>query len=182
MHDLYTKLSPDAAAAVTQIILRDLRPILYPVQEIHYSSALLDYNTKSLTTISLWDFMKYWDPTGRLGKAFRLLGSLESAAESFENPEIKLAPQIGHLIAVNLFLSVSTRPIHLFSHLWCCRYQNVSRAKAAPTLSSFLSVPTRFGPKRNTTENALRFMSRLSTRRRLTRGSPSLAKARETRL
>ena len=103
LHELYTKLSPNAAAAVTQIILRDLRPILYPVQEIHYSSALLDYNTKSLTTISLWDFMKYWDPTGRLGKAYRLLGTLESAAESFENPEIKLAPQIGHLITVSLF-------------------------------------------------------------------------------
>lgn len=99
--DLYHNLSPDGAAAITQIVLRDLRPVLYPLKETHYSASLLQYNIKSIAMITLNDLMNTWDPTGRLSKAYKLHGSLELASEHFENPGVELLPQVGSPIAVS---------------------------------------------------------------------------------
>ncbi|KAK7679443.1 hypothetical protein QCA50_017497 [Cerrena zonata] len=100
LQELYCDLSPQAGAVVTQIILRDLRPLLYPLEETHYSASLLQYNTKSITMVTPWDFLKSWDRSGRLLQAYKLHGSLEAATEYLDNPELELVPQIGLPITI----------------------------------------------------------------------------------
>ncbi|GBE86340.1 predicted protein [Sparassis crispa] len=56
---LYTAVTPGEASVLTQIILKDLRPLLYPIPEDagHYTAALLHYNSNSITQLTKWDGM-----------------------------------------------------------------------------------------------------------------------------
>lgn len=97
---LYSNLCPISAGFLTQIILRDLRPLLYPLDETHYSASLLQYNSMSVTMITKEDAMRAWDPSGRMLKAYRLKASFDAAAEALDKPGIELIPQIGYPITI----------------------------------------------------------------------------------
>lgn len=105
-------LSPMGAAIVVQIILKDLRPLLYPLPEAvaeHYTSALLGWksNALQLLTISqavrVWETVMSWDGLTKLWKLrgwaafsafeirateqFDLLKSPEQVYEDSENEQ-----------------------------------------------------------------------------------------------
>ncbi|KAH9840015.1 uncharacterized protein C8Q71DRAFT_745448 [Rhodofomes roseus] len=109
VHALYSRLSSSEACVVTQIILKDLRPLLYPLpeDETHYTALLLQYKSNSLEQLSKFDAMRVWDPSGRMLAAYRVRACLDEAALAFEktvstggagNPP--LAPQIGTPIQI----------------------------------------------------------------------------------
>ncbi|EMD39194.1 hypothetical protein CERSUDRAFT_122630 [Gelatoporia subvermispora B] len=104
---LYARLSPAEAAVVTQIILKDMRPLLYPnaAEARHYSSALLEYNSNAVTPLRRDDAMRKWDPSGRMLRAYRVRGFFEEASLAFEcktdeEAQQYLVPRVGCLIQI----------------------------------------------------------------------------------
>ncbi|KAI0831933.1 hypothetical protein BC628DRAFT_1350625 [Trametes gibbosa] len=84
--ELYATLTPSECAVVTQIILKDLRPILYPIPRSasHYTSALLEYKSNAVSMLSKEAAMHAWDPSGRLSLIFRTRANLEEATLAYE--------------------------------------------------------------------------------------------------
>lgn len=105
---LFRPLSPMDASFLTQIILKDLRPVLYPLYVHHYSSALLDFNTTSVYMLTKEHAMKVWDPTCWMLKAYRVRSTMDEAAASFELPAHQRdanLPQIGTPVQVRTYQS-----------------------------------------------------------------------------
>jgi DNA ligase-4 len=61
---LYKNMPPLDAQFVTQIILKDLRPVLYPLPAMHYTAALKEYNSKSVHMLCKADAVKVWHSVG----------------------------------------------------------------------------------------------------------------------
>ncbi|KAF8909426.1 hypothetical protein CPB84DRAFT_1766114 [Gymnopilus junonius] len=77
---LFRHLSPEDASVLTQVILKDLRPLLYPLTEFHYTTALIKFNTASVRMLTKEHAMNTWDPSKRMSKFYRLRASLTDAA------------------------------------------------------------------------------------------------------
>ena len=83
---IYTSLGPAECAVVTQIILKDLRPLLYPVPRsaAHYTAAFIRFNSNAVTMLTKEAAMHAWDPSGRLGMIYKSRAELDEAAQRFE--------------------------------------------------------------------------------------------------
>ncbi|KAI9464174.1 DNA ligase/mRNA capping enzyme [Boletus coccyginus] len=81
---LYDALPATDAAYLTQIILKDLRPLLYAPPSVMTSHALLAYNTRSKQELTREQFMKEWDPSGYMIKMYKVRAKLDEAAMGFE--------------------------------------------------------------------------------------------------
>ena len=79
MQSLFRRLSLFDAAIVTQIILKDLRPLLYPLTELHYTAALVNFNTTAVTMLTKEHAMRAWDAAGLLPKFFRVRATFDAA-------------------------------------------------------------------------------------------------------
>ena len=84
IRSLYDYLPATDAAYLTQIILKDLRPLLYAPPSAMTSHALLDYNTRSKQVLTREQFMKEWDPSGSMIRMYRVRAKLDEAAMGFE--------------------------------------------------------------------------------------------------
>ncbi|KAF8216343.1 hypothetical protein K438DRAFT_1703159 [Mycena galopus ATCC 62051] len=93
---LYRSLSPLDASFLTQIILKDLRPLLYPTPDAHYSVALKSFNSVSVTQLSKEDAMKAWDPSRQMLYNYHVRAGLDDAAAAFDAGITEtIAPRIG---------------------------------------------------------------------------------------
>jgi len=109
LRDLFRNLSPLEAKFMTQIILRDLRPVLYPVSETHTTGALLHYNTKAVHVLTKWEVMKAWHPA--MPKIYRTRATFDEAAQTVgeliatqkEGKMSTIAPVLGVPIEVSHF-------------------------------------------------------------------------------
>ena len=99
--DLYKPSTPSSASVITQIILKDLRPLLYPLKETRYTAQLLQYNSRAVCMLSKEEAMKVWDSSGRMIQAYRVRASLEEAAAAFEHPDAFVQPEVGVPIPVS---------------------------------------------------------------------------------
>jgi DNA ligase-4 len=79
LRDLYRSLDPVEAKFMTQIILKDLRPVLYPLAETHTTKALLHYKSNATYMLTKWDVMGAWHPS--MCKIYRVRSSLDETAE-----------------------------------------------------------------------------------------------------
>lgn len=106
LRQLYRSLSPSDASFVTQIILKDLRPLLYPLPSDHYTSALTSYNSNSAQPLSVEDAMRIWDVSGQLLKAYRLKPVIDSVTIASEESVNLLGtvPVVGSFIQVIVFV------------------------------------------------------------------------------
>ncbi|KAF8449063.1 DNA ligase/mRNA capping enzyme [Boletus edulis BED1] len=84
LRSLYDSLPATDAAYLTQIILKDLRPLLYPPPSAMTSHVLLAYNTRSKQVLTREQFMKAWDPSGSMIKMYKVRAKLDEAAMGFE--------------------------------------------------------------------------------------------------
>ncbi|KAJ6621297.1 hypothetical protein B0H10DRAFT_2017849 [Mycena sp. CBHHK59/15] len=82
---LYRSLSPLDAAFLTQIILKDLRPLLYPLAETHYTAALKAHNSTAITHLSKEHAMLAWDPTRQMLNIYRVRARLDDASIGFDS-------------------------------------------------------------------------------------------------
>ncbi|KAJ7634197.1 hypothetical protein DFH06DRAFT_1221373 [Mycena polygramma] len=92
---LYRSLSPMDASFLTQIILKDLRPLLYPLPDSHYTVALKSFNSVAVTQLSKEDAMKAWDPSRQMLKTYRVRSGLDAAAAVFDAGITDVLPRIG---------------------------------------------------------------------------------------
>ncbi|ESK96426.1 atp dependent dna ligase domain protein [Moniliophthora roreri MCA 2997] len=101
LKDLFRPLCPFDAACLAQIILKDLRPLMYPLSEkqMHYTAAL-KVKSNSVEELTIFDAMKMWDPTLSMLKMHRVCSSLSDAADSFERGQCTFKPSFGVQIAV----------------------------------------------------------------------------------
>ncbi|KAH8093745.1 hypothetical protein BXZ70DRAFT_949037 [Cristinia sonorae] len=97
---LFCSLSSDEAAFLVQIILKDLRPVLYPLQETHFTASLLQYNSNAVMMITVQEAMKIWDPSLKMIRAYRVRATLEAASDIFEDPNASIEPQLGVPISI----------------------------------------------------------------------------------
>lgn len=86
-------MSPEDASYLTQIILRDLRPLLYPLAETDSTAALTHYNTRAVTKLSKVEVMRAWDPS--ILRAYRVQADFDRAAEG-----LAFEPEFGVVIDV----------------------------------------------------------------------------------
>ena len=100
MRTLYRQMSPLEAAVLTQIILKDLRPLLYPQLELDSTTALRDYNTKAVKILIKESAMRAWDLSNRMNKSYRMRWDLDDAARAFESGN-EVGPEIGYQIGVS---------------------------------------------------------------------------------
>lgn len=84
LRSLYESLPALDAAYLTQIILKDLRPILYAPPAASTSRVLLEYNTNSKLMLTKEQFMMTWDPSGSMLKMYRVRANMTEAALGFE--------------------------------------------------------------------------------------------------
>lgn len=84
LQSLFESLPALDAAYLTQIILKDLRPILYAPPVASTSRALLEYNTNSKLVLTKEQFMKTWDPSGSMLTMYRTRANITEAALCFE--------------------------------------------------------------------------------------------------
>lgn len=84
LRSLFESLPALDAAYLTQIILKDLRPILYAPPVASTSRALLEYNTNSKLVLTMEQFMKAWDPSGSMLKMYKTRANITEAALCFE--------------------------------------------------------------------------------------------------
>lgn len=101
---MYRSLPPFDAACLTQIILKDLRPVIYPLPDTHYTVALKGFKSNAVTLITKEHAMTAWDPTGSMRKTYLVRSSLDEAADSFEQEAGQYAvPRVGTPIEVHIF-------------------------------------------------------------------------------
>ncbi|KAJ6591764.1 hypothetical protein DFH09DRAFT_1137908 [Mycena vulgaris] len=81
---LYRSLAPLDAAFLTQIILKDLRPLLYPLTETHYTVALKSFNSVAITQLTKEDAMKAWDKSRKMLDIYRVRSRLDDAAAAID--------------------------------------------------------------------------------------------------
>lgn len=62
IEELFESLSPWESACLSQIILRDLRPLLYPLPSENFTSALLSFNSRAYCRLTLQAAMQEWHP------------------------------------------------------------------------------------------------------------------------
>lgn len=103
IRSLFRRLSPEDACVVTQVILKDLRPLLYPYAVSDYTSALTKYNSASVKILSKEHAMDIWDSSGLMLKYHRLHSCINSAAAFADSPDKSLKdikPRVGQALAV----------------------------------------------------------------------------------
>ncbi|KAJ3556675.1 hypothetical protein NM688_g1893 [Phlebia brevispora] len=94
-------LSPLGAAVVTQIILKDLRPLLYPLPDeavSHYANALLNWKSNAVETLTVnqalgvWEVVAGWEG---LAKAWKMKGwDAFDGFERAQGEEVKLCQNL----------------------------------------------------------------------------------------
>ncbi|EIW79187.1 DNA ligase/mRNA capping enzyme [Coniophora puteana RWD-64-598 SS2] len=102
LNSLYGSLSGPEACYVTQIILKDLRPLLYCTPGSHSTRALVDFNARSIRTLTRAQFMWTWDPSGRMSRVFEMRSDENHAALGHEASLYTLDthPQVGSMINI----------------------------------------------------------------------------------
>ncbi|POW05905.1 hypothetical protein PSHT_10595 [Puccinia striiformis] len=82
LQDLYQSLSPREAAYMTQIILKDLRPLLSPLTSSSTYRSLVDYDSKAFEGISPYWMMKAWH--WAMPRIYRAKADFDTAADLCE--------------------------------------------------------------------------------------------------
>lgn len=105
----YRGLRPFEAAVLTQIILKDLRPILYPIPKASTSRCLLDFDSKSLHVLTLQEAMRIWDPSYTLINTYKVRATIEDSVHLFERRAGPVSPMIGIPVEVCFFYDASIK-------------------------------------------------------------------------
>ncbi|KAF8586434.1 hypothetical protein K439DRAFT_1387139 [Ramaria rubella] len=82
LRDLYLNLEPLESKFITQIILKDLRPVLYPLTDTHTTRALLHYKTNALHVLTKWEVMRAWHAS--MPRIYRARATFDEAASAVE--------------------------------------------------------------------------------------------------
>ncbi|PVF99886.1 hypothetical protein CPB86DRAFT_730576 [Serendipita vermifera] len=82
LNDLYTSVNPEEAAFITQVILKDLRPLYYSLTMVHTTYNLLKEKSK-VHEFKLHQAMRVWHP--QLPSIYRACANLDKSFEILHN-------------------------------------------------------------------------------------------------
>lgn len=122
LKDLFRSMSPIEASFLAHIILKDLRPILYPLPETHYTIALISYNTASVRMLTKEHAMRAWDPTHSMLSAYLVRSTMNAAATCFELPPHEREPNVP---CIGTPVEVTHTMLLPYPSLMGFRYQNL---------------------------------------------------------
>lgn len=111
---LYSDLPPFDAAVLTQIILKDLRPILYPLSATGTTASLLSYNANAVYMLTLEDALRDWnlhqDGWSWVWWSYHTLSDLSSLGQFIEQNQAGTTamPRVGTRVLVRVS-SLSSR-------------------------------------------------------------------------
>ncbi len=106
VRDVFGKLEPEAAGFLTEIILKDLKPILYRVPEgTNIVDSLRKYNTRSFSELTKAQAMLAWDKSGRMLRHYKRQATIDQACKAWEEGNMIEEPTLHVPIAV-CFLSL----------------------------------------------------------------------------
>ena len=120
LRELYKGLAPHEAAFLTQVILQDLRPVLYPLPIVNTTLNLLYAGSKhKKCELGLYQTMKSWHM--EMPRVYRLCANLDEAARAIERgPPYPTSPTLFKPVAVRPMLYYtypSLRPLFNLEHL-----------------------------------------------------------------
>ncbi|EJD08532.1 DNA ligase/mRNA capping enzyme, partial [Fomitiporia mediterranea MF3/22] len=97
LQSVFRKLRPFEAAVLTQIILKDLRPVIYPVKSTSSTAeALLEFNSKAVHVLTMHETMRVWDPSRLLLRCYKVQATIEDSVRLFESGDLEMVgPRIG---------------------------------------------------------------------------------------
>lgn len=90
LRTLYSAMSALDASFLTQIILKDLRPLLYPSPATHYTAALKQFNSNSTTLLTVHDALRAWDSSLGLLNRWRTMSRFEEALLSDKETKVRI--------------------------------------------------------------------------------------------
>lgn len=162
LQELFTHpaISPAGSAVLVQIILKDLRPLLYPVPQdaMHYTAALTAYKSNAFAELTIEQALRVWDTSGALGRHWKMQGwaafspaastatigpgAVPDECPDVEDPEARadtsplystrpVTPIIGQPVGVRVSSSCASTNTST-NPLHPPRYRNVSKAPHAP--------------------------------------------------
>ena len=104
LREMYTQVTPHEAAFLTQIILQDLRPVLYPLPIVNTTWNLLYPGPKDKRCeLGLYHTMRSWHV--EMPRVYRLCASLDQAARAIESgPPYPTSPTLFKPVAVSPLL------------------------------------------------------------------------------
>ena len=111
---LYSFLSPTEASFLTQIILKDLRPVLYPSKETHYTAALKHQKSSSIVYLDVVDALKVWDPTLNVLSRWRVVSSFEVALSNGDSSLVR----VGNPLQVSEQSASRSRKLNKSMAIW----------------------------------------------------------------
>ncbi|KAF9045771.1 hypothetical protein BDZ89DRAFT_1155460 [Hymenopellis radicata] len=101
VRDVFGKLEPEAAGFLTEIILKDLKPILYRVPEgTNTVDALRKYNTKSFSELTKEQAMLAWDKGGQMLRHYKRQATIDQACKAWEEGTMVEEPTLHVPIAI----------------------------------------------------------------------------------
>lgn len=97
--EMYNGVTPQEAAFLTQIILRDLRPVLYPLPIVNTTLNLLCLGKNEKCELGLYQAMKSWHDV--MPSIYRVCANLDEAARAVERgPPYPTSPTLFKPVAV----------------------------------------------------------------------------------
>jgi DNA ligase-4 len=120
LREMYKEVTPQEAAFLTQIILRDLRPVLYPLPIFNTTLNLLYAGPKTkICELGLYQTMKSWHM--EMPRVYRLCADLDEAARAIERgPPYPTSPTLFKPVAVSPLLHYvypSSRLLYILNQL-----------------------------------------------------------------
>jgi DNA ligase-4 len=105
LDDLYRTATPNEAALITQIILKDLRPIVSPLGKVHTTTNLLRKRPAN-PPLTVWQALKIWHPT--LPALYRVYASIPEVFGVLGNgTDTRSEPVLGIPVQVNSHLQLA---------------------------------------------------------------------------
>lgn len=113
LKELFGGACTSGARVLVQVILQDMRPTLYPNQETHTTTALLQFNGNSVVELTKWEVMKAWDPL--MPRVYRARASFDVTAQIVDEFEKKT--RVREYPGPKLGTPVEVRSISIYPHL-----------------------------------------------------------------
>ena len=122
LREMYSRVTPQEAAFLTQIILQDIRPVLYPVPVVNTTLNLLCAEpTNKKCELGIYQTMKYWHM--EMPRVYRVCANPDEAARAIERgPPYPTSPTLFKPVAVSPLLPYthpSVEELFKLNHFFC---------------------------------------------------------------
>jgi DNA ligase 4 len=111
LQDIYDSVTPEEASFITQVLLKDLRPLYYPLTLVHTTSNLLK-GKSTINEFKIYQAMKAWHP--QLPSIYRVYADLDQSFDILRNGiPAPYYPIVGTPVQVRFFILIGKDVLNL---------------------------------------------------------------------